>query len=93
MSRPRDPAPDTPIALVVAPTEGKLRVLPPRRFRDGREWVREGEPVLEIEQNGEVRVILAPMEGHVGGVLGRDGEPVRTGQPVAWIEAVEETER
>jgi len=80
---------DAPLALIVAPSEGRLRVLPPRRFRDGHEWVREGEPVLQIEQGGEVVVILAPMDGRMGGVLGRDGDPVRPGQPVAWIEADE----
>jgi hypothetical protein len=24
----------------------------------------------------------------MGGIMGRDGEPVRSGQPVAWMEAV-----
>jgi len=88
----RRPSDDAPIALIVAPSEGKLRVLPPKRFRDGHEWVEEGEPVLKIEQPSEVVVILAPMEGRMGGVLGRDGDPVKPGQPVAWIEAAEGSE-
>ena len=83
---------DAPIRLIVAPAQGRLRVLPPHRFRDGHEWVEEGEAVLKIEHGGDVEVILAPVEGRVGGVLGRDGEPVRAGQPVAWIEAAEETQ-
>jgi hypothetical protein len=77
--------------LIVAPAPGRVRVLPPRRFREGREWLEEGQPVLRIEhgRDEEADVILAPMKGTMGGVLRRDGEPVKAGQPVAWMEAGE----
>ena len=79
-----------PITLLVAPAPGRLRVLPPRRFRGGREWVEKGQPVARIEHGADADVILAPMGGRMGGVLGRDGEPVKAGQPVAWMEAAGE---
>jgi biotin carboxyl carrier protein len=75
-----------PISLVVSPASGRLRVLPPVRFLDGREWVEQGQPLARVEHGGLSDDILAPMHGRMGGVLGRDGEPVTAGQAVAWIE-------
>jgi biotin carboxyl carrier protein len=77
--------------VLVAPVPGRVRVLPPRGFRHGREWLEEGQPVLRIEhgRNEEADVILAPVRGAMGGVLTRDGEPVKAGQAVAWMEAGE----
>ena len=87
----RGAADDGMPVVLVAPAPGRVRVLPPRRFRAGREWLEEGEPVLRIEhgRGEEADVILAPMRGAMGGVLTRDGEPVKTGQPLAWMEAGE----
>jgi biotin carboxyl carrier protein len=79
-----------PIAVLVAPVPGRVRVLPPRHFRGGREWVEPGEPVFRIDHGGGSDAILAPMSGAVGGVLTRDGEPVKAGQPLAWMEAGEQ---
>lgn len=76
-----------PITVLVSPCAGVLRVLPARRFRAGREWVEAGQAVAKVERRGGADDILAPMQGAMGGVLGRDGEPVRTGQAVAWLEA------
>jgi acetyl/propionyl-CoA carboxylase alpha subunit len=76
-----------PITLVLAQSSGRLRVLPPRGFRHGREWVRAGQPVARVEHGTDAEVILAPMDGAMGGVLARDGDPVQAGQPVVWLEA------
>lgn len=78
------------LVVLVAPVPGKLRVLPPRRFRSGREWVEKGQVVARVEHGADADAILAPMRGRMGGVLGRDGEPVKAGQPVAWMEAAGE---
>jgi len=75
------------ITLLISPAAGRLRVLPPRRFRGGREWVEKGQPVARVEHGGSADDILAPMHGRMGGVLGRDGQPVKVGQPVAWMES------
>jgi biotin carboxyl carrier protein len=75
-----------PITLIVSPANGRLRVLPPVRFLQGKEWVEQGQPVARVEHGGLSDDILAPMHGTMGGVLGRDGQPVKAGQPVAWIE-------
>lgn len=79
-----------PIALIIAPAAGRLKMLPPKEFRDGREWVEKGQPVAQIEHgpNADPTPVEAPARGWVGGVMGRDGEPVRRGQPVAWMEAL-----
>jgi hypothetical protein len=73
------------ITLIVAPTSGRVRVLPPLRFHGGREWVERGQPVGRVEHQGRSDAILAPMRGTLGGVLARDGEPVKTGQANAWM--------
>lgn len=75
-----------PITLIVAPESGRLRILPPRRFHLGREWVDPGQPVARIERGRHVHVVRSPAGGRLGGVLGRDGEPVKAGQPVLWVE-------
>jgi biotin carboxyl carrier protein len=78
-----------PLALLVSPRSGRVRVLPARRFRGGREWVEHGDAVARIEHEGGSDAILAPVSGAIGGVLTRDGQAVRAGQPVAWMEAGE----
>lgn len=86
-----------PLVLIVAPTTGKLRVVPPQTFRDGREWVEPGQIVAEIEPGGiaggadaERISVVATRRGYLGGMMGRDGEPVRQGQPIVWMEALPE---
>jgi biotin carboxyl carrier protein len=78
------------ITLIVSPAAGKLRLLPPRRFHHGREWVDEGQPVVRIEHGSKADVVTSPIGGHFGGVLGRDGEPVTAGQAIAWVEPAAE---
>ena len=75
-----------PITVIVSPVAGRLRILPPRRFVGGREFVDAGQPVLAIEQGDRTEEIVSPVRGRFGGVLGREGEPVTPGQPVAWVE-------
>jgi biotin carboxyl carrier protein len=75
-----------PITVMVSPVAGRLRILPPRRFVDGREHVEAGQPVLVIEMGDRSEEIVSPVRGRFGGVLGREGEPVTPGQPVAWVE-------
>ena len=81
-----------PIVLIIAPSSGKLRILPPKTFHDGREWLEKGQPVAEIEHSGDQPAdqALAPFRGFMGGLMGRDGEPIRQGQPLAWMESVTE---
>lgn len=89
---PQGEAGGLPIVLLVSPCPGKLRILPPKAFEGGREWVEAGQPVARIEDaHGETAgEVVATKRGLLGGIMGRDGEPVRAGQPVAWIEAVTE---
>ena len=74
--------------LVLAPTAGRLRLLPPRRFERGAEVVEAGQPLARVELNGVDTLVLAPVAGRVSAVLCLDGEPVTRGTPVMSIEPV-----
>jgi biotin carboxyl carrier protein len=76
------------ITLLVAPNAGRLRILPPRQFEAGSEWLEAGQAVVRVERGADADLILSPAAGRLGGVLGRDGEPVKAGQAVAWMEPV-----
>jgi biotin carboxyl carrier protein len=76
----------TTLKVVVAPAAGRLRLLPPTRFRDGSEWVEAGQPVARLEQGPRDTVLHAPVGGRVAAVLGLEGEPVIAGQPVLAID-------
>ena len=74
------------VRLVVSPSAGRLRHLPPARFEAGKEWVSRGQAVALVE-NGSVSIeVRSPIEGKVAGVLVRDGEPVAQGQPLVWLD-------
>ncbi|MGH2724915.1 MAG: hypothetical protein ACRDI0_11770 [Actinomycetota bacterium] len=74
------------LRVVVAPGSGRLRLLPPRAYRGGTEWVEPGQPVARLERGNGDLVLTAPVRGRVAAVLGLDGEPVVAGQAVMAIE-------
>lgn len=49
----------------------------------------QGQPVTRVEHGGRSEDILGPMRGTLGGVLGRDGEPVKAARSVARTEGAE----
>jgi biotin carboxyl carrier protein len=76
----------TSLRVVVAPSAGRVRLLPPRRFADGRELVERGQPVARLVQGDREIDIVSPVAGRVSSVLAIDGEPLVAGQPVMAIE-------
>ena len=74
------------VRLLVSPAAGRLRLLPPSRFRRGEEWVSTGQTVALVEKGSAVLEVKAPSEARVAGVLVRDGEPVAPGQPLIWLD-------
>ncbi|HEV3473994.1 MAG TPA: biotin/lipoyl-containing protein [Actinomycetota bacterium] len=72
--------------LVVTPAAGRIRLLPPRRFKHGREVVEAGQPVARLEQGEHHTLVRAAVGGTVASVLAIEGEPVRPGQPLYAIE-------
>jgi acetyl/propionyl-CoA carboxylase alpha subunit len=72
--------------LLVAPAAGRLRHLPPARFRHGREWVSAGQTVALVEQGSVTVEVRSPVDARVAGILVRDGEPVAAGQPLVWLD-------
>ena len=76
----------TTLKVVVAPSAGRLRLLPPTRFRNGSEWVEAGQPVARLEQGRGDTILRAPVGGRVASVLGLEGEPMFQGKPVLAID-------
>ncbi len=74
------------LRVLVSPGPGRLRLLPPRVFRGGNEWVEPGQPAARVEQGRREVVVTAPVGGWVAAVLGLEGEPVVHGQPLMAIE-------
>jgi multidrug efflux pump subunit AcrA (membrane-fusion protein) len=74
------------LRVVVAPGSGRVRLLPPLRFADGRELVERGQPVARLIQGSGEIDIVSPVSGRVSSVMALDGEPVVAGQPVMAIE-------
>ena len=72
--------------LVVSPTAGRMRHLPPVDFHEGMEWVTAGQPVAVIEQGSKSIEVCSPIDARVAGILVRDGEPVAPGQPLVWLD-------
>jgi biotin carboxyl carrier protein len=76
----------TTLKGVVATSAGRLRLLPPTRFREGSEWVEAGQPVARLEQGRGDTIVRAPVGGRVTAVLGLEGEPMPPGQAVLTID-------
>ncbi len=74
------------IRMVVSPSGGRLRLLPPSRFHDGEEWVSAGQTIAIVENGPVIHEVRAQHEARVAGVLVRDGEPVAPGQPLVWLD-------
>lgn len=71
--------------LVVAPSVGVFRALPPETVTAEGEWVAKGQAIAVVEAVGIERTVNSPHRGLLMGLLARDGERVRAGQPVAWL--------
>ncbi len=78
------------LRLVVTPGAGRVRLLPPKRFVEGREVVDVGQPLARLDQGRHHVVIRTPVKGSVSSVLAIDGEPVLPNQPLFAIEPEDE---
>ena len=76
----------TTLKVVVAQSAGRLRLLPPERFREGSEWVVAGQPLARLERGRGNTLLTAPVGGRVTAVLGLEGEPVLPGHAVLTID-------
>lgn len=74
------------LRVIVAPSSGRVRLLPPVQFHDGHEWVHRGQALARIEQGATAVEVVAPVDGRVASVLAIEGEPVVRGQPLMAIE-------
>jgi biotin carboxyl carrier protein len=92
-SMPHEVAPDSMgepggfgFRLLVSPSAGRIKHLPPSQFHDGDEWVSRGQAVVLVEQGSIAVEVKSPIEARVAGMLVRDGEPVQPGQPLVWLD-------
>ena len=68
------------LRVVVSPTSGRIRLLPPKEFRGWRELVGIGQAVAVIDGGGGETIVTVPVEGILDGLLVHEGEPVQQGQ-------------
>lgn len=71
--------------VVVAPSPGRFRPLPPETFTTEGEWVEPGGVLAQIDLNGTVIPVASPHRGWVMGMLAVPGQPVREGEALFWI--------
>ncbi len=71
--------------VVVSPSPGKFRPLPPEVFTSEGEWVEAGGVLAEVDLNGTIIPVCSPHRGWVMGMLAVPGQPVRSGEALFWI--------
>jgi biotin carboxyl carrier protein len=73
-----------PERVIVAPSVGVFRPLFAHDVACGQ-TVDAGQPVGVIEGPGVSTPVRSPFRGVIAGLLARDGERMRQGEPVAWL--------
>jgi biotin carboxyl carrier protein len=71
--------------VIVSPCAGRFFPLPPEVFTTEGEWVEAGQPVGEVQVNGETVVVRSPHRGWMMGMLAVVGQPVRSGEALFWV--------
>lgn len=71
--------------VVVSPSPGRFRPLPPEMFTTEGEWVDEGGVLAQIDLNGTMIPVVSPHRGWVMGMLAVPGQPVVSGEALFWV--------
>lgn len=71
--------------VVVSPSPGRFRPLPPEVFATEGEWVEPGQVLAEVHNGPSVAVVRSPFRGWVMGMLAIQGQPVKPGEALFWI--------
>jgi biotin carboxyl carrier protein len=74
-----------PERMIVAPTVGVFRTLPPETVTAEGELVEEGQTIGMLDGPRTRTPVLSPFRGFLMGMLASEGERLRPGQPVAWL--------
>jgi biotin carboxyl carrier protein len=77
--------PWVPECVVLSPTSGVFRPLPPETVTVEGEIVYVGQTIGVIEASGESTPVCSRFTGFLMGMLAHADERVREGQPVAWL--------
>jgi biotin carboxyl carrier protein len=73
--------------VIVAPSVGVFRPLPPETRATEGDIVTSGQAIGVLETGGRSTPVRSPFTGFLMGMLAKPGERVREGQPVAWLRA------
>jgi biotin carboxyl carrier protein len=79
-----------PERLIVAPTGGVFRSLPPEVVTAEGEIVEAGQSIGVVEQPVAEVAVVSPHSGFLMGLLVLPGERVRESQPVAWLRSFDQ---
>ena len=71
--------------VIVAPTSGRFRPLPPETFTSEGEWVEVGQAVGEVLNGSDVTIVRSAFSGWMMGMLALPGQPVKTGEALFWL--------
>ena len=74
--------------VIIAPSAGTFRPLPPDTVTCEGEIVSEGQTVGVVERQGNEVHVTSRFRGFLMGMLAHPGERVREGQPIAWVRLV-----
>ncbi|MFN2593951.1 MAG: hypothetical protein ABR579_03565 [Actinomycetota bacterium] len=71
--------------VIVSPSTGRFRPLPPETFTAEGEWVEVGQTVGEIDSGSSKVPVTSRHRGWLMGMLGLPGQPVAQGDALFWV--------
>jgi biotin carboxyl carrier protein len=77
-----------PERVVIAPCIGHFRSAPPETVTAEGEVVATGQVVGYIDAQGRTIPVRSSFAGWMMGLMVREGDRVREGQPVAWLRSL-----
>jgi len=76
---------DLPERVVIAPSGGRVALPPAESRAEQGEFVLMGESVATVRVGGSEVPVQTAFRGWLMGFLVLDGQPIHSGDPVAWL--------
>ena len=71
--------------VIVSPSTGRFRPLPPETFTTEGEWIEVGQTVACIDSGRAEVPVVSSHRGWLMGMLGLPGQPVTQGEALFWV--------